>query len=312
MIRYLTYDEIDREKWDECIAHSCNGIIYAYSWYLDIVCEHWEALVEDDYKSVFPLTVGSKYGINYLYQPYFIQQLGIFSKNELTEEITDKFLQAIPAKYRFVEINLNTFNKVNQEKYNTISNLTHELELNNSYEAIYKNYSTNTKRNIKKAQEKKVSIVKSVRPEDIINIFKSTRGKDISTFKEKDYFILTRLIYTCIHKGMAHVFGAYTDKNELCAGAFFVESNRKAIFLFSATNEEAKSNGAMSLLIDSFIKENSQRNIILDFEGSNDENLARFYKSFGSKELIYLHVKKNELPWYIKKGVDLIKMLRRN
>ncbi|MCK4361546.1 MAG: hypothetical protein KAV70_07350, partial [Bacteroidales bacterium] len=81
MIKHLTYQQINKSKWDECIKKSFNGIIYGYSWYLDIVCKHWEALVENDYERVFPLTTGKKFGINYLYQPFFTQQLGVFSKN---------------------------------------------------------------------------------------------------------------------------------------------------------------------------------------------------------------------------------------
>ena len=72
------------------------------------------------------------------------------------------------------------------------------------------------------------------------------------------------------------------------------------IFIFSGANEEAKEKGAMFFLLDSFIKENAQKNITLDFEGSNDENLARFYKGFGSKECVYLHLRRNRLPFFIK------------
>ena len=56
----------------------------------------------------------------------------------------------------------------------------------------------------------------------------------------------------------------------------------------------------MSLLIDSFIKEHSREDNILDFEGSMDVNLARFYKSFGSKEVVYLQILKNNLPVIIR------------
>jgi hypothetical protein len=48
MIKYLRQDEINVDKWDQCISHSVNGMIYAFSWYLDIVNNRWEALVEGD------------------------------------------------------------------------------------------------------------------------------------------------------------------------------------------------------------------------------------------------------------------------
>lgn len=311
MIRHLTYEEIDKQRWDECISNSVNGIIYAYSWYLDIVCPSWEALVENDYERGFPLTGRKKSGINYLYQPCFSQQLGVFSKNILSEEIIENFIKAIPAKYKFVEINLNTFNKLNPAKYKLSPNLTHELDLIASYQTIFHHYSENTKRNIKLANNSALTFSTLANAEEIINLFRQNKGKEIQTLKEKDYISLKKLVSICLYKNIAHVKGVKTKDGKLCAGAIFIESNRKVIFLFSATNSEAKANGAMSFLIDNFIKENSQRNLTLDFEGSNNLNLARFYKSFGAKECIYFHYKKNVLPWIFTKSITFIKWFRK-
>jgi hypothetical protein len=311
LIKYLTYEEIDKQRWDECINNSFNGIIYAYSWYLDIVCPKWEALVENDYERVFPLTAKNKSGINYLSQPFFTQQLGVFSKNKLNEEIVGEFISKIPSKYKFVEINLNTFNKLDITKFNIKPNLTHELDLIPSYETLYHSYSDNSKRNIKQAAGFGLKYSSEINADEIITIFRQNRGKEIHTLKEKDYLILKKIISTCLYKKIAHIKGIRTKEGKLCAGAVFIESNKKVIFLFSATNDEARSAGGMSFLIDSFIRDNSQRNLTLDFEGSNDPNLARFYKSFGAKECIYHHYKKNDLPWILAKSVTFMKWLRK-
>ena len=94
MIRYLRHNEIDREKWDACIAASENGLVYAYSWYLDVVHPEWEALVMDDYAAVMPLTGGRKFGVEYLFQPFFVQQLGAFSPDCM--KLNDnEFMEAI-------------------------------------------------------------------------------------------------------------------------------------------------------------------------------------------------------------------------
>src|ERR1019366_1761696 len=98
MVKHISHSKINFKKWDNCIANSVNSAIYAYSWYLDIVSPGWEALVAADYKTVMPLTQNSKYGINYLRQPFFTQQLGVFSTSELTEAILTDFLTAIPEK----------------------------------------------------------------------------------------------------------------------------------------------------------------------------------------------------------------------
>ena len=309
MIKYLKHKEIDKKKWDNCIKCSVNGIIYAYSWYLDVVCPDWEALVEGDYERMFPLTWRRKHKICYLFQPVFSQQLGVFSRSFLSDKIVDEFLKAIPSKFKFIEINLNTHNKTNNTEFKCFQKVTYELDLIDSYENIFKKYSTNTKRNIKKALKSKITISQNVRPEEIIKIFRKHRGKFINDLQDKDYQILSRLMYLCLFKSCGYAYGAYTEQNELCAGAFFVQSNKKVIFLFSGVNKSARESGAMSLLIDSFIKNNSQTALTLDFEGSMDANLARFYKSFGSTKCNYLHIQKNSLPFLVKLGIKIIKTL---
>jgi hypothetical protein len=307
LIRYLKHNEIDPEKWDRCIQRSVNSMVYATTWYLDLVNGRWEGLVQNDYERVMPLTPGRKFGIDYLFQPPFTQQLGIFSQTHLTDEVVQNFLIAIPSRYRFIEINLNTHNKVKKADSCFTQWLTHELDLIGSYEDIRNGYSTNLKRNIKKAQAAKVSIVENVKPDDVVRVFRQNKGKQLANLKDSDYDLLRRMIYVMIYKRMAYVVGAYNETNDLCAGAFFVYSNKKVIFYFSATDEMAKASGAMPLLIDHFIRKHANAHITLDFEGSNDPNLARFYKSFGANEVTYPHYKINKLNPLLKLGVALVK-----
>ena len=57
MIQYLKNKEIDFKKYDACIAAAINSRIYAYSWYLNIVADNWDALVLNDYEAVMPLPI---------------------------------------------------------------------------------------------------------------------------------------------------------------------------------------------------------------------------------------------------------------
>ena len=94
MIQYIANDNLDYEKWDKCIIGSVNGNFYAKSWYLDIVSPNWKALIQDDYKAVFPLPIKKRLGISYISQPLFTQQLGIFS-SECGKNF-EEFLSQIP------------------------------------------------------------------------------------------------------------------------------------------------------------------------------------------------------------------------
>jgi len=299
LIKFLEHKNIDKAKWDSCISHSLNGMIYAYSWYLDIVCPGWEALVEDDYKSVMPLPMGEKYGFRYTYPPPYIQQLGLFSSNAITEKEVTDFLSHIPSRYKYIEMNLNEQNPVKADLFKTTKGVTHLLNLNQGYKNILSNYSSQTKRNLKKAQAAVLTISKEVAPGKVIELFRANRGKQYS-HNSTQYAILDKLMKTCIQKGVGESWGVYTKDNELCAGAFFLQSNGRAIFLFSGANDKAYETHAMTFLINKFIEEHSEQDVIFDFEGSLDPDLARFYKGFGSAETVYLQIRKNTLPLPVK------------
>lgn len=300
MIHYLKHKEIDKKKWDECIDRSVNNLIYAYSWYLDIVSPNWNALAENDYESVMPLTARKKYGVDYLYPPYFAQQLGIFSKEKISQDKVNEFLNAIPSHYKFIEIYLNTQNTFEISGFQVKKNVNIELDLNSSYETLHKKFSDDIKRNIKKAEKHRVSMRKNISPSDIIKIFRKNTGKKINNLTDKNYKVLLNLIDSSIKKGYAETWGGFTKENKLCAGIVWLVKNNRAIFLFSATNANAKKSGAMPFLINNFIRENANKKMILDFEGSNLPGLARFYNGFGSKETVYLQIRKNKLPKFIR------------
>ena len=77
-----------------------------------------------------PLMPGNKFGLLYLYQPHFTQQSGLFSTIMLNKDITAQFLNTIPKKYRLIEFNLNTFNKLDPENsfYNKLRT-TYQIDL---------------------------------------------------------------------------------------------------------------------------------------------------------------------------------------
>ena len=311
MIKYLTNSEIDKIKWDNCVSESFNGIIYAYSWYLDVVADDWQALVENDYDRIFPLISRDKWSISYLYQPVFTQQLGVISKNILTEEVVASFLNAIPQKFKFAEINLNTLNKITSGNFRIYYWQNFELDLINSYQNLYKGYSTNLKRNLKKAEKAGLTISKNTKPDEIINLFKLNRGRKIKLLRDEQYLKLTRISYIGIYKGLIQTFGVYSKYNQLIAGAIFARSKNKIIFLFSGSSEEGKEFHAIAFLLDSVIREHSQKNFTLDFEGSNNPQLARFYKGFGSSRCSYPHIKFNRLPVISSIGLFLIKKVKK-
>ena len=116
-IHYVSYSDIDKIKWDRCIQESSNGIVFAYSWYLDAVIDNWDALVFNDYQAVFPITKKTKWGLNYLFNPIFALQLGVFSKNKISDEFINEFISSIPEKIKLIDIQFNFENRFEDRSF---------------------------------------------------------------------------------------------------------------------------------------------------------------------------------------------------
>ena len=299
MIRFIKNEDIDIQKWDDCIRNAVNSRVYAYSWYLNTVESNWSALVLDDYIAIFPIALGTKIGVKYAYQPVFTQQLGLFTSLLISPKLVESFIKELKNISPLIQINLNSHNKISTNIIKVEKKVNHELDLISTYDILKKSYSKNLKRNIKKAQKANLSISKNINPDAVIDLFRNNKGKEIHNLKDQDYQKLNRLAYKALKLNMAEIWGVYTSDNSLCAAAIFIKDHHRIIFLFSATNNEAKKQSAMPFLIDAFIKEHTETKYIFDFEGSNDENLARFYKSFGSTVVHYPHVFHNNLAFPI-------------
>lgn len=301
MIQFVENKDINFEKWDQCIDQSLNGIIYPYSFYLDQVAPGWAALVLDDYQAVMPLPVKKKAGWSYIYQPFFLQQLGVFSPAPLAPDMVKKFIEHIPSRFRFINYNLNIHNRAENIKgAKLIKHTTYELDLISPYSILQKNYSSNTLRNLKKAAKNKIFVTPASDPEIIIESFRRYRGKSIKNLGEAQYNTLKHLIHSGIYRGNARAYTAWDAQNNFCAGVVFLYSHKKTILIFSGSTPPARENGAMTAIIDQFIKDYSEHDLTLDFEGSDNRNLARFYSGFGSKECVYLQVLINNFPRVLK------------
>ncbi len=306
MIKHLTHNNIDKKRWDECIEKSFNGNIYAWSWYLDIVHPKWEALIENDYERVMPLTSKKKFGISYLIQPFFVQQLGIFSRLHLSQNDVERFIEAIPNKYKYLNFRLNAYNKVNYDVDLFRRHRNIELDLIADYQTIYNNYNKNTKRNLSKAESYGLTLSKNIDPETVIQLFRDNKGKDIRHWKNKEYNRLLELTYTAINKGACFVCGVRNIDNQIIAGSIFMLSHDKIVFLFSGSDDSHKEKHALTMLLDNIIRDFSESQNTLDFEGSDNDGLARFYKGFGAKEIYYPEIRYNNLNFLLKFACSII------
>ena len=306
-IRYLKHKEIDKKKWDACIASSISPKVYALSWYLDIFSPNWEALVWDDYEAVFPVPWKMKWNMHYIATPLLCQQLGVYSKQEDIAAHVTVSLKRLSSVYKFIDLQLNETNLVQKGLENTtyIKRSNYILPLHKPYQELYQNFSTNCKRNIAKAQKKKLHISEKDHPEDLIHLFKKHKAQYIKGLTGTDYRKIQKLMKKSLKEETGKLWTIRNTKDEMLAGAYWIFFKDRWTFLFSATSEEGKKKGATFLLMDHFISQHGNSGYVLDFEGSDIPGLIRFYEGFGGQRTTYLKVVINKLPcWmrWVKKG----------
>lgn len=304
-IKYLTHREIDKAKWDKTISKSYNGLVYGYSFFLDSMAnKQWDALILGDYEAVFPLVWRSKFGIKYLYQPYFCQQLGVFSPTKISTQLLDLFLEHIPSKFRYFNIHLNYENIIFKPNISFINRTTFQLNLNQAYINLYDNYSDDAKKNIAKATLKGFEYEKTKALETVTDVFFKAYGMH---YPQQE--VLKNTIMGCMQQAIALNKGfcrsIVSESGELWSAGFFFMSNGYIHYAIAAPTDAGKMVGATHLLIDEVIKEFSNQALIFDFEGSDIKSVAYFYSKFGSHKVHYLQIKANRLPFwcrFLKKG----------
>lgn len=295
-IKFISNNAIDRIKWDQCIAHSPFGIVYAYSWYLDRICPKWDALIGGDYEYVMPLVNNRKYGINYIYQPFFTQQLGVFSEFITETEIINHFLDSVPAQFRLTDMNLNLGNKLKSVTFSLKQNSTYHLNLRSDISEIRNAYNSNTNRNIQKAIRNKISVSQVVDINLFLEFTQANLNEKSPEIKPKHYQSLRKVVSYALSHHFGEIYGAWDSANNLVASVFFATSNQNCIYLAASSNQIGIEQSAMFLLVDTYIRNNAGKKQILDFEGSNIPGVARFYSGFGGMPQTYYSVHQNRLP----------------
>lgn len=298
-MRYIEHHEIDKAKWDDCIMKAPNGIVFGYSWFLDAVFDNWDALIWDDYEAVFPITKKSRFCINYFFNPIFALQLGIFSKVELTNNLMDQFILSLPKSLKLIDVSLNFGNYVDSQSFEITDRRCQFIDLSCSYDEIYANYSTNLKRNLKKAKKNHLKIVLSDNIDNVVQLFRENRGESLKEIKEEHYQRLYAVLDQFKQRKLSRIYECWID-NELIASACFSITNNRIIYIKGGSTLRGRELGAMHLLMDEVIRINSNSKLVYDFGGSSIEKVARFNGGFGVEEYTYQRLYRNNLPFFIK------------
>ena len=289
-IKFVAGKDIDKVKWNSCVHYAGNGNIFGYMWFLDFVGKQWDALVEGDYESVFPLVWREGFlGGKELYQPDLMREMGIYSINVLSQKRVSSFLNAIPDEYRLVRINLNERNQPPETVDFKVDYWTnHQLLLNKPYEILEENFSEALHDQLEAAEAAGLVTTTSIKPETIADFYRRhTRDRN----RERNFHALQRIMYNVLHRGWGYAVGAYTTEGTLVAVNFYIYSHGKVMSLVPLQSAEGAKLNALPFLFSMLIRSHGNRPLVLDFNTREDDPIAR---SFGALPNKYYQIEKDK------------------
>lgn len=295
-IKYIKQAAIDKAKWDTCVKQARCSHPYALSDYLDAITDaKWNALVMGDYDAVMPLPARQKMGIQYVYQPFYAQQLGIYTSTTIDVSLEQAFIQAIPKHYSYIDIQLNYSHPVSKhQKCNLI------LDLNQTRDTLYVNYSNNLKRNIQKALQYNLQFKKLDELQTFLSFAKQIMlNENQAIYSTSIYNTLEKISKMLFSKGIAHIYQvSYQD--EICTMMLVVEYRNRLINLVPLTSSKGKEVSSSPFLYHQLIQQSAGSPKYFDFEGSEIAGVKQFYKQFGAIEEYYPILKINRLPIWMR------------
>jgi hypothetical protein len=295
-ITYVKRKDLSVEKYDACIEQSIQSRIYAFSWYLDIVADHWDVLVYGDYKAVMPIPWKRKFGFKYVVQPFWVIELGVFSVIKID---ISNFIKEFTNYFCFGNLRLNTSNKLNNEIDFLHQKEIQKINLFRNKDEIFKNYKKDRKKDLRKAEKSNLKIYEG-NSKELVYLFKNNVGKRTPYIKDKDYNILSLLIKECLNRSTGELLSVKDNDAKLVGSGFFLKHKKEVTILVSATDFKNRNNGANTYLIHNAILNNNDVNEVFNFGGSSISSVAKYFFSFGATTFNYNEINYNRLPFFIK------------
>lgn len=283
--------EIDKTKWNSCVHYAVNGNIFGYKWYLDAVAREWDCLIEGDYESVMPLPYKKDWlGRKHIYQPELMRELGVYSIHVLSQGRVKKFLEAIPAEFSKIQIDLNEqIGLPSGMDYLVGEKTNYQLLLEKPYEELAEGFSRDLLLKLETAENSSLRPIANMKPEKVADFYKKYAPE--SPEKEQNFHAMHRIMWNILHRGWGFASGVESSDGELLAANFFIYSHSKVLSFVPVESPRGKKMGALPYLMNTLLRTHAEKRQILDFNTVTEETFAA---EFGATANAFQSIKKDK------------------
>ena len=308
---------IDDDSWNACLLASSLSCIYASTWFLDILCPNWVAIIDfqnADYQSIMPIPVHKKGIINYVSQPAFCQFLGIFHRqNEANSRqeidiLNQQFFDFFGKKFKnIIQYRFNPEQKFEAD----FTNYTHVLKLNQPYDNLKKGFSADRRNNLKRAQKYDWEVSEMDDIDVTIKIFSQNHAQQIGRISPKTYDLLRSLFKEAHGRGCAELYVTRSVmSHEVEAATMFWKFGGRLIHQFCAATPLGRKQEARTLLLNYVIERYANTPMLLDFETTNQDPFRYWNASFGGEEVYFPILRMKNISPFVRTLKRLSQWLR--
>ena len=192
-------------------------------------------------------------------------------------------------------------------KYNQTTKYTYILNNISDKDSLWKKISEPKKRQIKKAKKNNVQIKIGLDFDIFYNLIKLTFSRQKLKLPYS-YDLMNSLYSSCKEKKCGEIIFAVNSNNDPLAASFLVWDNSSTYYIISGYNNESRKLGGSNLLMWESILYGSKKAPVFDFEGSMNQGIESFFRSFGGQQTPYFEISKTtSKSLKIKSAISKIK-----
>jgi hypothetical protein len=295
---------IDEAQYNDFVASSPQGTLFATSWWLDTVAPSgYRILTVEKGGSLFaawpivykyprlskriigmpPLTPW----LGVIYRPARSPKLARQLSNR--KDLSQSLIEQLPRPnllYTSFHRNFEYWLPFYWQDFQQTTYYTYVLDDLSDLDGIWKNFRSSTRRNIKKAQNEGVVIEQIDDLDAFWDVHKMTFARQGMAVPYS--FDLVRAIdAACRARGVRKIFVGRGKAGDIHAAAYIIWDDKSAYYLMGGGDPDKRSSGANSLLFWEAIQFSSTVANVFDFEGSMIEPVERFFRAFGARPCPY-------------------------
>jgi lipid II:glycine glycyltransferase (peptidoglycan interpeptide bridge formation enzyme) len=300
----------NREKYREFCKVEKDIPLYSKDWWLDAVCDEgiWDVvLVEKENKIVasMPFYIKKKALFRAITLPKLTQSMGPYikyPKNQNTykrlsyeKKIMCELIEQLPKVDSFNQsfhYNITNWLPFYWNGYTQSTGYTYIIDDLNDTERVFKNFTSTTRKEIRKAKKSGIKVIDSDDIDAFYEIIKITFKKKNLKARESIEFI--KRVYQKAKDNNSVIMKFAVKEDIIYSVSLCFYDNNTLYAVIGGSNRNIKLLGSQQLLKFETMKFASQKFLSFDFEGSMIEGIEYRNRSFGAIQKPYFNIKKTE------------------